>query len=375
MDERLAFIADHRRGELGMSALCRAYAISRKTGYKLLARYRGEGPTGLADRSRAPHHHPQAIPADVQTSVVTLRTAHPHWGPRKLRARLQRQHPTQSWPALSSIGALLRQRGLTRPAPRAARGAPRAVTASTGPNDVWTIDFKGWFRTGDGQRCDPLTVVDDASRYLLGCTVVAQATGPYVQRCLERLFRHYGLPAILRSDNGPPFATSQGALGLSRLAVWWIKLGIQPERIAPGHPEQNPRHERLHRTLKAETACPPAATRCAQQQAFDTFQYVYNHERPHEALGQRPPALVYTPSPRGYPTRLSTPEYAAAFVVRRVRHAGEIKWRGEPIFLSRALTGEPVGLQEVADGCWRVCYGPLVLGCLHADTHALHPVA
>ena len=375
MDERLAFIAEHGRGERGMSALCRAYAISRKTGYKLLARYRTEGPVGLTDHSRAPHHHPQAIPAEVQTAVLALRAAHPSWGPRKLRGRLQRGQPDMRWPALSSIGQLLRRQGLTAPAPRARRaGVPAPLTVGSAPNEVWTIDFKGWFRTGDGRRCDPLTLVDEASRYLLDCTAVAQPTRPHVQACLERRFRQYGLPAVLRSDNGPPFAASQGALGLSGLAVWWIKLGIRPERIAPGHPEQNPRHERLHRTLKQETTRPPAATRCAQQRVFDHFQLLYNHERPHEALAQQPPASVYVPSARAYPARVQSPEYAAPVLVRRVRQCGEIKWRGRLIFLSHALRGEPVGLEEVADGCWRISFGPLVLGCLHADADGLHPV-
>lgn len=375
MDERLAFIAEYRRRQTTMSALCRVYGISRKTGYQLVARYTAEGPVGLLDRSRAPQHHPQAIAPAVREVLLALRTAHPYWGPRKLRARLQAQHPTQAWPAASSVGALLRQAGLTRPAGRrrAALPARPPLTASQEPNDVWTIDFKGWFRTGDGRRCDPLTLVDDASRYLLHCVALPQPTAGYVQPWLERAFRTYGLPQVLRSDNGTPFVIPRGVQGLSRLAVWWIKLGIRPERIQPGHPEQNPRHERLHWTLKQETALPPHATRCAQQRAFARFQASYNHERPHEALGQRPPATVYRPSPRPYPPRVAAPEYPATMTVRRVRHGGDIKWRGTLVFVSEALRGEPLGLEEVATGCWHVHFGPLTLGCLHAGADQLEP--
>jgi transposase InsO family protein len=374
MDERLAFIADYRRRDSSMRALCRAYGISRKTGYKVLGRYHADGATGLGDRSRAPHRHPQALRAAVRTAILQLRGAHPYWGPRKLRARLQLSQPETRWPAASSIGQLLRQAGVTAARPRVLRAPPPPVTIGRAPNDVWTIDFKGWFRTRDARRCDPLTLVDDASRFLLRCVALAAPTGPHVQHCLVQAFREHGLPRVLRSDNGPPFGSSGGAGGLSRLGVWWIKLGVRPERIQPGHPEQNPRHERLHWTLKQETALPPRATRCAQQRAFDRFRHIYNHERPHEALGQRPPASVYVPSPRPYPAQLAAPEYPGSLIVRRVRHGGEIKWRGQLVFLSHALVGEPVALEEVADGCWHVSFGPLLLGCLHADATHLHPI-
>jgi putative transposase len=377
MEQRVAFVQAAGRHEQSVTALCAAYGISRKTGYQVLARYRAGGEAGLAARSRAPHHSPQARPPAVQAAVLRLRQAHPSWGPRKLRAWLRLHAPAAVWPAPSSIGTWLQRAGLTRARrPRRGRGpaARSALTQAHGPNDVWTIDFKGWFLTGDGHRCDPLTLVDEASRYLLCCVAVSRPTEREVQRWLERAFRDFGLPQVLRSDNGAPFAMPRGLVQLSRLAVWWLKLGIRPERIAPGHPEQNPRHERLHRTLKQETASPPASTRCAQQRAFDRFRPLYNHVRPHEALHDRPPGHVYQPSPRAYPARVRSPEYPAAILVRQVRADGYIKWRGRPIFLSHALRGEPVGLEEVADGCWRVTFGALPLGCLHAETDRLHPL-
>ena len=232
---------------------------------------------------------------------------------------------------------------------------------------MWSIDFKGWFRTGDGYRIDPLTIQDACARCLLVCHGLDHPGGPEVRAVCERAFREYGLPMAMRSDNGPPFA-SVGVGGLTTLAVWWIKLGIVPERIEPGHPEQNGRLERLHRTLKAETASPPKATRRSQQRAFDSFRRSYNEERPHEALGQRPPARLYTPSLRSYPSRVSSPEYEAQVTVRRVRTNGEIKWKGDTIYLSEALRGEPVGLTPHDDRFWTIRFGPVVIGLL--DDHA-----
>lgn len=380
MEQRLAFAVEaEKRAETAhtMTALCATYGISRKTGYQVLGRYLAHRAAGLAPRSRAPHHSPYAMSEAVRQALLVLRTTHPTWGPRKLRAWLQHRRGAMAWPAPSSIGALLQREGLSQPRRRRRRPplrGPAPVTQATAPNEVWTIDFKGWFRTGDGRRCDPLTLVDEHSRYLLSCVAVRAATGAVVQYWLERAFREYGLPQVLRSDNGTPFVMARGQLQLSRLAVWWLKLGIRAERIQPGHPEQNPRHERLHRTLKTETASPPAPARCAQQRAFDRFRTVYNHERPHEALNQRPPSSVYAPSPRPFPARLASPEYPAGLAVRQVRADGCVKWQGRERFLSYALHGEPVGLKEVADGCWRVFFGPLALGCLHADRDRLHPL-
>lgn len=363
MDERLGFIAECLKDEDSMSTVCRRYGISRKTGYKLLARYAAEGVEGLRDRSRAPQHQALAMSAAVEARVVRLRGSHPRWGPRKLHAWLASHAPDQHWPAPSTIGALLQRQGLSIPRRRHPRGPalPARLGTALGPNEIWSADFKGWFRTRDGARCTPFTLSDQASRFLLRCQAVAAPDEEHVRPLFEAAFREYGLPEAVRTDNGPPFA-STAAAGLSRLAVWWIKLGIQPERIRPGHPEENARHERMHLTLAQETAQPAQATGRAQQRRFDEFRQVFNYERPHEALGQRPPAAVYQPSPRPYPERLPELTYPAAEVIRRVRHNGEIKWRGHSVFVSQCLAGELIGLEELLDDCWRVRFGPVVLG-------------
>ena len=272
MDEKLVFVADCLRGELPMAALCGDYGISRKTGYKWLGRYREQGPEGLVERSRAPHRHGRSMAPELAEAIVALRRQRPHWGPRKLRSVLMGERPEAVWPVASTMGDLLRVEGLVNSRRRrrrvAAPGRPfRAVTA---PNDVWCIDFKGWFRTRDGERCDPLTVSDAYSRFLLACVIVPPRTDT-VRVAVERLFKRYGVPLAIRSDNGAPFAGT-GAGGLSRLSVGWIKAGIALERIEPGQPQQNGRHERMHRTLKAETAKPPAASAGQQQARFDRFR-------------------------------------------------------------------------------------------------------
>jgi putative transposase len=375
MEERLRFIAARVSGDESMTELCERFGVSRKTGYKLWRRYLARGPAGLEDDSRAPHRVPWAITEAQAQAIVGLRRAHPSWGPKKLRATLMRRAPEQSWPALSTIGELLRRRGLSMARRRRRRATPSELPLSvaSSANDVWAIDFKGWFRTGDGARCDPLTVTDQFSRYLLCARVVSAPTAAGCRPELERLFRAYGLPRVIRSDNGPPFA-SLGAGGLSRLAVWWIKLGIIPERIEPGQPQQNGRHERMHATLKAETARPPAASLAAQQLRFDRFRAEFNHERPHEALGQNPPAQFYTASSRRYPRRLEDPVYPAAYQLRRVRSNGEIKWHGALVFIGQALTGEIIGLREIDDARAAVYFGPLPLGIIdEVSGKLIHP--
>ena len=280
--------------------------------------------------------------------------------------------PAGCWPAPSTAGDILERAGLVRRRKRRRSAAPwsEPFGAAESPNDVWSIDFKGWFRTGDGVRIDPLTVQDAASRYLLVCNGLRQPKGSEVRRVLERAFRERGLPWAIRTDNGPPFA-SVGLGSLSQLAVWWVKLDIIPERIEPGHPEQNGRLERLHRTLKAETASPPQATRRQRQRAFDTFRQTYNTERPHEALGQTPSDRKYRPSFRSYPSRVSAPEYDLGVTVRKVRTNGHIKWKGNTIYLSWALRGEPVGLVPRDDRFWTIQFGPLDIGLLDDHTRSV----
>jgi putative transposase len=368
MDERMAFVVEWQRGETTMAELCRAFGVSRKTGYKLIERFLSEGVDGLKDRSRAPQHHPNAVSERVSRAVVAVRHAHPSWGAKKIRAWLERKRPETSWPAESTIAALLDREGLVkrRRVRRHVPSSPAGLSVCAAANDVWGADFKGWFRLGNGQRCDPLSLSDLASRYVLRLQAVERTDTAHVWPIFDAAFREFGPPKAMRSDNGPPFA-STGAGGLTELAVRLIKVGVVPERIAPGKPQQNGRHERLHLTVQQETASPPAANRRAQQRRFDAFRRVFNAERPHEALGQLPPAAVYDPPPRSYSGRLREPEYDTDQVVRRVRQSGEIKWKGDLIFIGQALVGEPVGLIETEDGCWELHYGPIELGHIDPD--------
>jgi transposase InsO family protein len=380
MDERLSFIAAHLRGEAGHSELCRAYGISRKTGYKWLARWREDPGAGLADRSHAPRTCPHALPDAIAGPVLDLRRARPHWGPKKLKAALERRHPDRRWPAASTIGDLLRREGLVAPGgrrrPAPLPGPAPAFAAVEAPHALWCLDFKGWFRTRDGTRCDPLTVTDAYSRTLLACTIVAP-TAEGVGPVLEALFARHGLPGALRSDNGPPFACPRAPGGLTRLSAGWLRRGIRLERIAPGRPGQNGRHERLHRTLKAETAMPPAESPALQQARFDAFRRDYNTERPHEALGGATPASRLGAA-RGRPLLEGEPPepiYDADHAVRRVRSNGEIKWGGRRVFVSEALAGELVGVTETVDGAWLVRFCALPVGLIDPRTARLRPFA
>ena len=370
--EQVRFIQRWERGGETRLETCRAFGISRKTGYKRVHRFQARGWDGLGDFSRAPHQHPNQTGREVAERLIAARHEHPTWGPKKLVAWLRDREPCPSvegWPAPSTVGDLLDRAGLVRPRKRRRRAVPwsQPFVQADQPNDLWSIDFKGWFRTGNGVRVNPLTVEDAASRYLVVCHGLRQPRGSQVRPVLERAFQEYGLPWAIRTDNGSPFA-SVGLGGLSALAVWWVKLGILPERIEPGHPEQNGRLERLHRTLKAETASPPKSTWQRQERAFQTFRSSYNQERPHEALGQQPPARQYQPSVRPYPKRVDSPEYEAGTTVRRVRTNGEIKWNGGRVYLSEALCGEPVGLTPQDDRYWTIHFGPLQIGLL--DSYA-----
>ena len=373
MDQRVALVADWLREEWTVTELARRYGVAPKTVYKWVDRYQADPQSGLVERSRAPHAHGRATDAAVRATVLALRRQHPTWGPKKLRAVLQRRDPEQAWPAASTIGDLVQRAALSQPQRRTRYVVPltQPLAAAVAPNDVWTADFKGWFRTADQTRCDPLTVADACSRQVLCCRIVAPSEAG-VRPWFDRTFREYGLPRALRTDNGSPFATT-GPGRLSHLAVWWLKLGIQLDRIDPGHPEQNGRHERFHLTLQQETTSPPAATPAQQQRRFDRLRWVFNHERPHEALGQQPPATVYVPSPRPYPTRLEDPWYDATHQVRRVKATGQIRWHGDVIFVSEAVRGELVGVAETERGDWTVHFMHVELGRIDRTTRRFMP--
>ena len=363
MDQKRLFVQDYIRGSFSMSELCARYHVSRKTGYKWLRRFEEEGREGLADRSRRPHRSPRATPAHQVEAILALRRRHPFWGAKKLLSVLERRHPQVAWPARSTVCDLLQRHGLVES--RRRRRYPghggRPQTPMTAPNEIWCADYKGEFKTGDGCYCYPLTVTDGYSRFLLGCQRRSSTAHEGAKAVFGRLFREYGLPAVMRTDNGVPFATT-ALCRLSRLSVWWIRLGIYPELIEPGHPEQNGRHERMHRTLKQHTARPPAQSGRAQQRRFDRFRQEYNYERPHEGLGQATPGSLYERSRRTMPSHLPAPEYPSHFEVRLVSRNGGIRWQANWVNVSHVLGGEYVGLEEVDDGRWDVYFGPLRLG-------------
>lgn len=362
MEERLRFLCEHDLGEESMTELCRRYGIARETGYVWLRRYDAAGVDGLREYSRAAHRHHNQTPEEIEQMVLELRQAHMRWGPRKLKRILERNEPGRRWPAASTIGALLKREGLVVARKKRLRTAPYTAPLAHAQecNRVWCADFKGWFHTGNGQRIDPLTISDAYSRYLLRCQAVEKTNTSRVQAIFEAAFREYGMPQAIRTDNGPPFA-SRALGGLSRLAIWWIKLGIVPERIQAGHPEQNGRHERMHRTLKAEAAQPPAETRRQQQQALDRFRQDYNEVRPHEALEMRTPAEVYQPSPREFSARLPELEYPPSMLVRSVHAKGYFRWKKHDVFLTEVLWGEPVGLLPENDRWFTIYFAHLPL--------------
>jgi putative transposase len=370
-DLRLGFVLEHLRGDGPFSELCERFGISRKTGYKWVGRHAVEGVAGLADRSRAPHAHGRATEPEIVAALVDLKQAHPSWGPRKLVARLAALEPAVRWPSHSTASLLLGRAGLVQ-ARRARRRAVAtlALTEPDAPNRVWAADHKGWFALGDRSRCEPVTITDLASRYLLALEATGTTRQAEARPVFERAFAAYGLPAVLRTDNGAPFA-SAGPTGLTRLSAWWIRLGIRPERIMPGKPQQNGRHERFHATL-GEAVRPASASRAAQQARFEAFRRVYNDERPHEALGQIPPAARYVASGRPLPARDPPPDYPADALVRRVRSNGEIKWGGHLVYVSQAIIGEWVAVLETPAGLL-VRYHDAVIGRIDPTTATLQP--
>jgi putative transposase len=364
VEERMEFVVAVRKQEESFAGICRRFGICRRIGYKWLARFEEEGAVGLLDRSRSPRHHPQAIAERIAERCLEVRRSHPTWGPVKVRAYLERRAPATEWPAASTIGELFDREGLTVKRKLRRRSPPSSAPfAHCGAaNDVWCIDFKGWFLTGDGKRCEPLTITDAYSRYLLRCQALSRTDTEHVWPVLDAAFREFGLPCYMRSDNGSPFA-SRGAGGLSQLSVKLIKTGVMPERIAPGKPQQNGRHERMHLTLLQEVASPPADSMREQVKRLRDFQQMYNEERPHQALDNATPSDRYEASWRRFDGILREPDYDDDQEVRRVRSNGEIKLNGNMIYISQALVGEPVGFTETEHG-WTVHYGPIELGII-----------
>lgn len=364
MDEKILFIADHLREQGDFSALCERYGISRKTGYKWVKRYRADGLEGLAERSRRPHATTGEIPYTIRKAIIELRgQGRDPAGPKKIQELLSRRFADQPIPSKTTIYNVLKREGVLEPRRRRrhVQPSPHGLATATAPNELWSADFKGQFKMGNGRWCYPLTVMDHASRYLLGCQGLDGPRFVETRAEFERLFQEYGLPNRLRTDNGVPFASTATG-GLSHLSIWWIRLGIMPERIEPGQPQQNGRHERMHRTLKLAVTHPPAANRAAQQELFDRFRIDYNERRPHEALGQRSPQSCYSPSSRPYPNHLPELEYPSYFQCQKVSCNGIAYWTGRRIYISYLLVGEWVGLEEVGDGIWAVYFGPLRLG-------------
>lgn len=361
MEEKVRFVLEYERDEETMGELCARFGVSRETGYVWLRRYQRKGVAGLVEVNRAPQSHPNQTGAEVERAVLELREAHMRWGPRKLKRILERDQAGRRWPAASTIGEIIKRAGLVVAGKKRHRTEPYSepLAHANASNRVWCADFKGWFRSGDGTRIDPLTISDAWSRYLLRSQAVEKADTERVRAIFEAAFREYGLPEAIRTDNGPPFA-SPTVGGLSRLAVWWIKLGIVPERIQAGHPEQNGRHERMHRTLKLEVTAAPDWR--AQQRELDRFRRDYNEVRPHEALQMQTPASVYEPSPRPYPARTPQVEYPDTMQVVTVQNRGWFAWKKRSIFLSQVLCGERVGLEPVGDGLFTVYFAqhPLI---------------
>lgn len=366
MDQRTQFIADYLREVLSVTELCDLYGISRKTAYKWIERYLRQGPAGLEERSRRPLSSPNRTSDEVTEALLEARRRHPSWGGKKLLTLVHKRHPRWDLPHRSTVCDILSRHGMV-PKKRQRRrighpGKPTSLILA--PNDLWSADFKGQFKTGNGRYCYPLTVTDSYSRYLLGCQGLNSTSVEEAKPVFTRLFREYGLPKRIRTDNGVPFATSTLAR-LSRLSAWWVRLGILPEFIEPGKPQQNGRHERMHRTLKDETTRPAAGSLPAQQRKFNVFIDEFNNERPHEALDQQTPAACYRPSPREMPEKIPPFVYPDRFEVRYVSGNGGIRWNRDWVNVSTVCIGEYVGLEEIDNGVWNVYFGPLKLGRLN----------
>jgi transposase InsO family protein len=355
-----------------MTELCREYEISRKTGYKFLRRFERLGLQGLQDQSTAPHRVSGRTSPEIRELLIKTKKAHLTWGPKKLKAWLEAKREGLVLPSTNTIEHWLRREGLVKKRGRRRRATclpPSKLTAGTVANEVWCADYKGQFKLANGTYCYPLTITDLHSRFLIACTALESTKAEPAMAAFEEAFREYGLPQVIRTDNGCPFA-STGLAGFSMLSVRWLRLGIRPERIQPSHPEQNGQHERMHRTLKQETARPAGANLLQQQERFDEFRREFNEERPHEALGLRPPATLYVPSDRSYPTELPEFTYPLHDLTRTVSSSGMVWIQRRPVFLARALAGEFVGLREIEDGRWLVSYATEDLGYYDRRTNS-----
>jgi transposase InsO family protein len=372
LKERVKFILewekrfDATRGEVNFAELCREFGISRPCGYKWIQRYRkaGDRLDAVRELSRKPHHSPTATPTETEDFVVLARKRFPKWGPKKLHSFLLERYPTREWPSLSAIGIIIKRRGLVRTPRKRRRSVPPAAPPfpeATAPNDVWCVDFKGWFRLGDGEKCHPLTLLDAYSRFLLRCEAVLEPNGERVQSIFDSAFREFGVPKAMRFDGGPPFASNAPGR-LSKLSVWWLRLGIQLQQIEPGKPQQNGRLERMHRTLKSEVTIEQDVF--AQQRALDHWRRHYNEERPHEALTQTPPCRHYSPSRTKYPRPLLQPQAMSFDLQLAADKHGAVRFKKRKVLISSALAYEKLQLFPIEPGIWEVSFGQIVLGIL-----------
>jgi transposase InsO family protein len=375
VDQRLQFLSSYQKKEMSLSDLCREFGVSRPTGYRWINRYKEVGPEGLLDRSRKPHGCSHATSEATENAILALRSKHPSWGARKLKARLEKVQPRVNWPAASTFGNILHRAGLTNPKQKRRRTTPCSEPFSevTAPNQLWCMDFKGYFSTGDGTRCDPFTITDAHSRYLIRCQTVSRMDLSQVVAVCEAAMREYGMPARIRTDNGAPFA-GNGLLGLSKLSLSWTKMGIVHERIQPGRPQQNGRHERMHRTLKEDTTKPPALTLRLQQKKFDRFRQIFNHERPHEGLNNETPASLYQRSSIMFPRVLTPFTYPRGFQTRRVNTSGDISWHKDRVFISQVFSFEDLGFEEMDEEIFRVYFREIELGELDVAELRFRPV-
>lgn len=361
--QRLQFINDLKSGQYNITDLCRMYDISRPTAYKWITRYEKFGLNGLNDQSRARKTQTQRISLEIEEQILEVRYKRPRWGPLKIEAYLKKKNSTLEWPSKTCIHNILDRNGLIVPRKVRRRVSPQTTTLKSinGLNDVWCADFKGWFLTGDGAKCEPFTLTDGYSRYLLRCNILPRNNTEHVWAIFDSAFREYGLPLYMRSDNGSPFG-STGVGRLCKLAIKLIKAEVLPEWISPGKPQENGRHERMHRTLKAEVASPPAKNLKEQRKSLADFQNYYNFERPHQSLNQETPGSVYQKSTRSWSGRLKSPEYTKEFKVCKVHSCGKISFHDKNIYIGRVLTGEPIGIKAIDDDLWEVYFGPILLG-------------